>query len=89
MFNNLRPLKDRVLVQIIKEEQTQGGLYMTGIDTRPKTGTVLAHGPGKSKEQPISVKKGDKVYFSHYNGTELSEDIWLFKEDELLGIIED
>lgn len=87
MYNNLRPLKDRVLVQIIKEEMTSGGLHMAGLATRPKTGTVVAHGPGKTKDQPISVQVGDTVYFSHYTGMELSDEYWLFKEDELLGII--
>ncbi len=74
---NVQPLHDRLLVERLPEEdKTAGGLFIP--DTakeKPQQATVVATGKGKmlddGKLSPLTVKKGDKVLFSKYSGTEL------------------
>ena len=92
----IRPLNDRVLVVRVEEEQkTAGGIIIP--DTakeKPQEGKVIAAGPGKmgddGKRTPLNVKKGDKILFSKYAGTEIKidgvEHIFM-KEDDILGVI--
>ncbi|MCG8589312.1 MAG: co-chaperone GroES, partial [Proteobacteria bacterium] len=76
----IRPLQDRILVKRIEEEEkTKGGIIIP--DTakeKPQEGKVIAVGNGKVQEdgkvQPLDVKKGDKVLFSKYAGTEVNLD---------------
>lgn len=93
----VRPLQDRVLVQRIdEEEKTSGGIIIP--DTakeKPQKGKVLAVGPGKildnGTKTEMTVKKGDKVLFGKYAGTEIKVDgkeNLILKEDDILGIIE-
>lgn len=80
MTSKLEPLGDRVIVKPIpREEMTKGGIYIP--DTakeKPQDGEVVAVGPGKvgddGKRQPMEVKKGDRVVYAKYAGTELKED---------------
>ncbi len=74
----IKPLEDRVIVSIDDSEQTtSSGLVIP--DTakeKPQQGTVIAVGPGKRSDHtgdviPMDVKKGDKVLFSKYGGTEV------------------
>ena len=93
----IRPLNDRVLVVRVEEEQkTAGGIVIP--DTakeKPQEGKIIAAGPGKmgddGKRTPLNVKKGDKILFSKYAGTEIKldgiEHIFM-KEDDILGVIE-
>ncbi len=93
----LRPLQDRILVQRVKEEdKTKGGIIIP--DTakeKPIEGKVIAAGKGKLSEEgkriALEVKKGDRILFGKYSGTEVkieSEDYLIMREDDVLGIIE-
>ncbi len=93
----IRPLHDRVIVKRIDEEQkTKGGLYIP--DTakeKPIEGTVLAAGNGKILEdgsvRKLELKKGDRVLFGKYSGTEVKlegEEHLILREDDILGVIE-
>ncbi len=93
----IRPLHDRVLVKRINEEsKSKGGIIIP--DTakeKPMEGEVVAVGSGKvlddGKIQTMSVKKGDRILFAKYAGTEIKidgEEHLIFGEDEILGIIE-
>jgi len=93
----VRPLQDRVIVQRIDgEEKTKGGIIIP--DTakeKPVEGKVIAAGSGKvgddGKVVPLSVKKGDRVLFGKYSGTEIKldgEEVVIMREDDILGVIE-
>ncbi len=93
----IRPLQDRVLVKRIEEEEkTKGGIIIP--DTakeKPQMGEIMAAGKGKvtddGKVMPLDVKKGDKVLFSKYAGSEVKvegEELLIMREDDILGIIE-
>lgn len=91
-----RPLHDRVLARRIEaEEKTPGGLIIP--DTakeKPQEGEVIAVGAGARTEKgeiiPVSVKKGDRVLFGKYSGTEVKIDgkeLVILKESDILGVI--
>ena len=93
----IRPLQDRILVKRIEEEQkTEGGIIIP--DTakeKPMEGKVVAVGKGKVSEDgkfmPLDVKKGDRILFSKYAGTEVKiegEEHLIVREDDVLGVIE-
>ena len=93
----IRPLQDRILVQRVEEdEKTSGGIIIP--DTakeKPSEGKVVAVGNGKLKEdgtvQPLDVKKGDRILFSKYAGTEINvdgEEHIIIREDDVLGVCE-
>jgi chaperonin GroES len=97
MATNITPLHDRVIVRRIDEgEQVRGGIIIP--DTakeKPQEGEVVAAGQGKYKEdgtrQALDVKKGDRVLFGKYSGSEIKidgEELMIMREDEILGIIE-
>ncbi len=74
----IKPLEDRVLVQVEEEEQTtaSGLVIPDTAKEKPQQGTIMAVGPGKRSEQtgdviPLDVKEGDTVLFSKYGGTEV------------------
>jgi chaperonin GroES len=92
----LRPLQDRILVQRVKEEEkTKGGIIIP--DTakeKPAEGKVVAVGNGKlddsGKRIALEVKKGDRILFGKYSGTEVKmegEEYLIMREDDVLGII--
>ncbi len=92
-----RPLHDRILVRRLEEEEkTAGGIIIP--DTakeKPQEGRVIAAGKGKvnddGKVQPLDVKKGDRVLFSKYAGSEVNiegEEHLIIREDDVLGILE-
>ncbi|MFZ2447674.1 MAG: co-chaperone GroES [Syntrophobacteraceae bacterium] len=94
---NLRPLNDRVVVKRIEEEQkTKGGIIIP--DTareKPIQGEVVAAGTGRIMEdgtkRPLDVKKGDRVLFGKYAGTEITleeQEVLIMREDDILAIIE-
>ncbi|CAL0306933.1 unnamed protein product [Lupinus luteus] len=73
---DLKPLNDRVLIQVAQaEEKTAGGLFLTdATKDKPSIGTVIAVGPGSVDEEgnktPLSVKPGNKVLYSKYAGND-------------------
>ena len=97
MAEQVRPLHDRLIVQLIEEsEQQEGGIIIP--DTakeKPQQGKVIAAGKGKVRDdgsiQPLDVKAGDTVLVGKYSGTEIKldgEDYMIMREDEILGVIE-
>jgi len=93
----IRPLGEKVLLKRLQaEEKTKGGIVLP--DTakeKPQKGTVLAVGDGKlledGKRAAFQVKKGDKVLFASYAGTEIKidgEEYVLMDESEILAILD-
>ncbi len=91
-----RPLHDRVVVRRVdSEEKTAGGIIIP--DTakeKPQEGEVIAVGPGgrddNGKLVTLDVKKGDRVLFGKWSGTEVKldgEDLLIMKESDIMGII--
>ena len=94
---NLKPLGDRVLVEPAEEKEVKkGGIIIPdSAKEKPQKGEIVAAGPGKRNEdgkiQPLDVKKGDKVLFSKYAGTEINiegEEHLIIREDDVLGVVE-
>ncbi len=93
----IRPLHDRILVKRIEEEErTKGGIIIP--DTakeKPIEGKVIAVGSGRRLEdgtlRPLDLKKGDRILFGKYSGTEIKiegEEHLILREDEILGVVE-
>jgi chaperonin GroES len=89
---NVKPLADRVIVEpAAAEEKTAGGIIIP--DTakeKPRRGTVIAVGPGKTDE-PMTVKAGNVVLYGQYSGTEVKidgKDYLIMKEADIYGVIE-
>ena len=93
----LRPLQDRILVQRVEEETTtKGGIIIP--DTakeKPAEGKVVAVGNGKlgddGKRIALEVKKGDRILFGKYSGTEVKvggEEYLIMREEDVLGVID-
>ncbi len=93
----VRPLHDQLIVRRLEEEErTKGGIIIP--DTakeKPIEGKVIAVGAGKIKKDgtkiPLEIKKGDRVLYAKYAGTEVridGEDYLMMKEDDVLAIIE-
>ena len=91
-----RPLHDRLVVRRITAlEKTKGGIIIP--DTakeKPMQGEIIAVGPGARDEAgklvPLDVKKGDKVLFGKWSGTEVKldgEDLLIMKESDVMGVI--
>jgi chaperonin GroES len=97
MATNFRPLHDRVVVRRVdSEEKTKGGIIIP--DTakeKPQEGEVIAVGPGARDESgkivPLDVKKGDRILFGKWSGTEVKidgEDLLIMKESDIMGVVE-
>jgi chaperonin GroES len=93
----IRPLQDRIIVKRVEEEETtKGGIIIPdSAKEKPQEGKVIAVGKGKVNEdgklQPLDVKKGDKVLFSKYAGTEINiegVEHLIIREDDVLGVVE-
>ena len=93
----IRPLHDRVIIKRIEEEETtKGGIIIP--DTakeKPSEGKVVAVGKGKlldnGEVKALEVKKGDKVLFGKYAGTEIKidgEEHLIMREDDIIAIVE-
>ena len=93
----LRPLQDRILVQrVAEEEKTKGGIIIP--DTakeKPAEGKVFSVGKGKLDENgkriAVEVKKGDRILFGKYSGTEVKiegQEYLIMREEDVLGIID-
>ncbi|MGE0369782.1 MAG: co-chaperone GroES [Candidatus Dadabacteria bacterium] len=93
----VRPLHDKVLIQRLdSEETTKGGIIIPdSAKEKPQEGKVVAVGNGRFLEdgstKPLEVKKGDKILFSKYGGTEISidgESYLILSEEEILAVID-
>jgi len=97
MATKVRPLHDRVIVRRLdEEEKTAGGIIIPdSAKEKPIQGEVIAAGKGKILEngdvRPLDVKKGDRVIFSKYAGTDIKldgQDYLMMREDDILGVVE-
>lgn len=94
---NIKPLADRVVVKPIEEVETKkGGIIIP--DTakeKPMQGQIIEVGPGRTSEEgtrmPLEVKKGDKVLYGKYSGTEVSidgEEYLIMRESDIFAVIQ-
>lgn len=91
MALNIKPLADRVLVEPMEAEtKTASGIIIPdNAKEKPQKGNVVAIGNGK-KDEPLTVKVGDKVLYGKYGGTELKlegKDYLMMRESDILAII--
>ena len=93
----VKPLQDRVLIKIVQEEtKTAGGIIIPdNHKEKPAQGEVIEVGSGYRLQdgtvKALDVKKGDKVLFGKYSGTEVKvglDNLLIMKEDEILGILQ-
>ena len=95
----IKPLADRILVKPVEEEEkTKGGIVLpdTVSKEKPQIGEVLAVGPGRTNDDgktfPLQFKKGDKVIYAKYSGTDIKgdddEDYLILNEKDILAILE-
>ncbi len=94
----LRPLGDRVVIQPTpREDMTKSGIVLP--DTakeKPQEGKVIAAGPGRilddGKREAMDIKKGDKVLYAKYAGTEFKidgDELLIVSQKDILAIVED
>ena len=93
---NLKPLSDRIVVKPeAAEEKTASGIILPDTaQEKPQMGKVMAVGPGKSSESgeliKMSLKKGDRVLYGKYSGTEItvnSDDVLIMRESDILATL--
>ena len=91
---NLKPLGDRLIVEVLDEEETtvSGIVLPDTAKEKPQRGSVLAVGPGprddNGKHVPMDVEEGDEVVFSKYGGTEIkvgSDEFLILRESDVLA----
>lgn len=94
---NTKPIGEKILVKRLEaEEKTAGGIVLPdAAKEKPKEGKVIALGDGKlldnGQRANFQVKKGDRVVFTSYAGTEVDidgEEYLLMSEDDILAVIE-
>jgi chaperonin GroES len=88
---NLQPLADRVLVEpMAAETKTASGIIIPDTaQEKPQQGIVVAAGAGK-KDEPMTVKAGDKVLYGKYGGTEIKhegKDYLIMRESDIFAVI--
>ncbi|MEX1181017.1 MAG: co-chaperone GroES [Cucumibacter sp.] len=92
-----RPLHDRVVVERVdSEEKTAGGIIIPDTaQEKPSEGVIISVGPGARDETgkivPPDVKKGDRILFGKWSGTEVKingKDLLIMKESDIMGVIE-
>ena len=92
----LKPLSDRIVIKACEaEEKTASGIILP--DTakeKPQEGEVVAVGPGKVNDSgaviQMSLKKGDKVLYGKYSGTEITfagDDLLIMRESDILAVL--
>ena len=91
-----RPLHDRVVVKRLdSEEKTKGGIIIPdSAKEKPQEGEVVSVGPGARDESgkvvPLDVKKGDRILFGKWSGTEVkigNEELLIIKESDIMGVL--
>ena len=95
---SLEPLEDRIVVRPLEEGQQKTASGIIIPDTakeKPQEGEVIAVGPGARDEagkvQPLDVKKGDRILFGKWSGTEVkidNEDLLIMKESDVMGVLD-
>jgi chaperonin GroES len=92
----LKPLADKIVVKPLEaEDKTAGGIIIPdNAKEKPQKGEVLAVGPGKVTEEgkkiPLALKKGDRVLYGKYSGTEIEHDgqeIIILKEEDVYATL--
>ena len=93
----VKPIREKVLIKRLEaQETTKGGIIIPdSAKEKPQEGKVVAVGNGRFLEdgsiKPLEVKKGDKILFSKYGGTDISidgEDYLILSEEEILAVID-
>ena len=93
----IRPLYDRILIKRVdEEEKTAGGLFIPdSAKEKPQQALVVAVGSGRVQEdgsvRKLEVKKGDKILFSKYSGSEIKidgDEHLILKEEDILAIVD-
>lgn len=95
MSKKIKPLGDRIVVKRQEAKTTRGGILLPETaQEKPRQGTVIAVGPGKTdekgKSRPLDVKVGDEILFSSYSGTEYKSDetdYLILAEDDVLAVL--
>lgn len=91
----VKPLEDRIIVKPLEaEEKTSGGIIIPdNAKEKPQKGEVVAVGPGKVNDKgqkiEMTLKKGDKVLYGKYSGTEVTidgEDYLIMRESDVLAV---
>ena len=91
---NLKPLGDRLIVEVLEEEETtaSGIVLPDTAKEKPQRGRVLAVGPGPRDEDgeyiQMDLEDGDEIIFSKYGGTEIkvgTEDLLILRESDVLA----
>ena len=91
---NLQPLGDRLIVEVLEEEETtvSGIVLPETAKEKPQRGRVLAVGPGgrdeDGKHVPMDVAEGDEIIFSKYGGTEIklgADEVLILRESDVLA----
>ena len=91
---NLKPLADRVILELVEEEETtvSGIVLPETAKEKPQRGRVVATGPGRYEEGklvPLTVEEGDEVLYSKYGGTEVKVDgneYLILRESDILAV---
>ena len=91
----IKPLMDKVLIKMKeKEETTKSGIILTASKEKPKIAEVVEVGPGRiidGEKEEMYVKKGDKIIFNKYSGTEVKyedEEYLIISQSDVLAIVE-
>ena len=92
---NLQPLGDRLIVEVLEEEETtvSGIVLPDTAREKPQRGKILAVGPGPRNDEtgehiPMDVEEGDEIIFSKYGGTEIklgADDVLILRESDVLA----
>jgi chaperonin GroES len=92
---NLQPLGDRLIVEVLEEEETtvSGIVLPDTAKEKPQRGRVLSVGPGPRNEEtgehiPMDVEEGDEIIFSKYGGTEIklgTDEVLILRESDVLA----
>ncbi len=92
---NLQPLGDRLIVEVLEEEETttSGIVLPDTAKEKPQRGRVLSVGPGSRNEEtgeyvPMDLEEGDEIIFSKYGGTEIklgTDDVLILRESDVLA----
>ena len=92
-----RPLHDRVVIRRVEQEgKTTGGIFIPDTaQEKPMEGEIIAVGPGARDERgtlvPLDVKKGDRILFGKWSGSEVKldgEDLLIMNESDIMGVID-
>ena len=92
-----RPLHDRVVIRRVEPEgKTTGGIFIPDtVQEKPMEGEIVAVGPGARDEKgtlvPLDVKRGDRILFGKWSGSEVKldgEDLLIMSESDIMGVID-